>query len=180
MIKKILIGLVVIVAVFLVVAAFQPEDYRVTRSAAIAAEPAVVFAQVNDLKKWDAWSPWEKLDPAMKKTHEGPAAGTGASYTWSGNSKVGEGRCTITESRPYELVRTRLDFVKPFASTCTADFTFKPDGGQTNVIWTMEGKNNFIGKAMCLVMNMDKMVGGQFAEGLANLKAIAEKTPRKS
>jgi uncharacterized protein YndB with AHSA1/START domain len=179
MIKKILIALVVIVAVFLVAAAFQPEDYRVSRTALIAAEPAIVFAQVNDFKKWEAWSPWEKLDPAMSKTYEGPPAGTGASYTWAGNSDVGEGRCTITESRPNELVRTRLDFKKPFESTCTADFAFKPEGKQTSITWTMEGKNNFIGKAMCMVMNMDKMVGGQFEEGLANLKKISESGPKK-
>ncbi|HEX2854041.1 MAG TPA: SRPBCC family protein [Opitutaceae bacterium] len=179
MIKKILIGLVALVAVFLIVAAFQPDDYRVSRSASITAEPSVVFARVNDLKKWDAWSPWEKLDPAMKKTYEGPAAGTGASYTWAGNSKVGEGRCTITESRPNEIIRTRLDFKKPFESTCTADFTFKQTGRQTEITWTMQGKNNFIGKAMCLVMNMDKMVGGQFEEGLASLKKISESSPQK-
>lgn len=174
MIKKILLGLAALIAVVLVVAAFQADDFSVQRSAKISAPAAVVFGQVNDLKKWQAWSPWEKLDPAMKRTFEGPQAGTGAAYAWAGNSKVGEGRMTITESRPSELIRLRLDFIKPFASTSDVEFSFKPEGGQTAVTWTMSGKKNYMSKLMCMFMSMDKMVGGDFETGLANLKSVSE------
>lgn len=179
MIKKILIGLAALIVVFLLIAAFQPSDFRVVRSASISAPPAVVFAQVNDFHRWPAWSPWEKLDPAIKRTFEGAPAGTGAIYGWAGNSKVGEGRCTITESRPHDLIRIRLDFIKPFASISTTEYTFKQEGTQTTVTWSMAGRKNFICKAMGLVMSMDKMVGEQFEEGLANLKAISEAAAKK-
>ena len=174
MLKKILIGLAVIVGVFLIVVALQPADYRVTRTATIAAPSAVVFAQVDDLRKWEAWSPWAKMDPAMKVTYTGPAAGVGAVSGWAGNSEVGEGRMTITESRPSELIRFHLEFIKPMAGTSASEFTFKPEGNQTVVTWTMTGKNNFIAKGLCLFMNMDQMVGGQFAQGLTQLKSVVE------
>ena len=179
MLKKILIGLAVIVGVFLIVVALQPADYRVTRTATIAAPPAVVFAQVDDLRQWEAWSPWAKMDPAMKVTYAGPAAGVGAISGWAGNSEVGEGRMTITESRPSELIRFHLEFFKPMAGTSASEFTFKPEGKQTVVTWTMTGKNNFTGKAFCLFMNMDKMVGGQFEQGLAAMKSVAEAAAKK-
>ena len=179
MLKKILIGLAMIVVVFLIVVAMQPSEYHVTRSISISAVPAVVFAQVDELKKWEAWSPWLKMDPAMKLTYSGPAAGVGASSGWAGNSEVGEGRMTITESRPRELVRFHLEFVKPMAGTSAAEFTFKPEGNQTVVTWSMTGKNGFIAKAICLFMNMDKMVGGQFDQGLASMKTVAESAGKK-
>jgi hypothetical protein len=173
MLKKILLVIVALVAVFLVVAAMQPAAYRVVRSATISAPPAVVFAQVNDFHAWQDFSPWAKLDPNAKNTYEGPRAGTGAAFAWEGNSEVGQGRMTITESKPNELIRMRLDFVKPMAGTSVTEFTFKPDGAKTLVTWTMSGENNFIGKVFCLVMNMDKTVGGQFEQGLANLDKLA-------
>ena len=126
-------------------------------------------------------SPWAKLDPSMKKTHEGAPAGTGAIYSWSGNDQVGEGRMTLTESRPSELIRIKLEFMKPFAATNTTEFTFKPEGNQTMVTWSMFGMNNFIAKAFGLFMNMDKMVGGDFEKGLASMKSVVETAPdRKS
>ena len=179
MLKKILIALAVIVVVFLIVVAMQPSEYRVTRSITIAAEPAVVFAQVDELKKWEAWSPWLKMDPAMKLTYSGPAAGVGAVSGWAGNSEVGEGRMTITESRPRELIRFHLEFFKPMAGISASEFSFKPEGNQTVVTWSMTGKNNFIGKGLCLFMNMDKMVGGQFEQGLASMKTVAEAAAKK-
>lgn len=175
MFKKILIVLAAIVAVFLIAAAFQSPDFKITRSAVIAAPPATVFEQVNDYHKWQAWSPWAKMDPSMKQTFEGPAAGTGASYAWVGNSKVGEGRMTITESEPAKRVAMRLEFLKPFAATNTAEFTLAPEGNGTRLTWTMTGKKNYMSKAMCMVMNMDKMVGADFEKGLGNLKEIVEK-----
>lgn len=174
MLKKILIGLAVIVIVFLIVVAVQPSTYSVTRSATIAATPEAVFPHVNELKKWAAWNPWEKLDPNMKLTYEGPEAGVGASYSWVGNNEVGEGRMTITECKPNESIRFKLEFFKPMAGVSEAEFAFQSQGHQTGVTWTMSGKNNFIGKAMCLFMDMEKMIGGQFEKGLGNLKSLVE------
>ena len=179
MLKKILLALALLGAVFLVVVALQPANFRVTRSATMAAPAAAVFAQVNDLHQWDAWSPWAKLDPAMKQTHEGAPAGPGAIYSWAGNKEVGEGRMTITESRPDELVRLRLEFLKPFAAVNTTEFNFKPEGKQTAVTWSMSGTNNFMAKAFCLFMNMDKMVGGDFAKGLAQMKSVVEEKAKQ-
>ena len=179
MFKKILIGIAVIIIVFVIIVATRPSEYSVTRSVAIAAPPDAVFPHVNELKKWAVWNPWEKIDPAMKLTYEGPASGVGASYAWVGNSKAGEGRMTITESRPAELVRLKLEFFKPMAGVSTAKFTFKPEGRQTTVTWSMTGKNNFIAKAFCMFVSMDKMIGGQFEKGLADLKSVAEAVVRK-
>ena len=174
MLKKILIALAVIVVVFIVIVALQPSDFRVARSATISAPPPAVFAQVNDFHKWEAWNPWGKIDPAMKQTYEGAAAGVGQIYSWVGNSQVGAGRMTITESHPSDLVRIKLEFFKPFSGTNTAELTFKPEGNQTAVTWSMSGTKTFMHKAVHLFMNMDKMVGGQFEKGLADLKSIVE------
>jgi hypothetical protein len=182
MIWKILIALVVIVVGLVAVIALQPARYRVSRSTTIAAPAPVVFAQVNDFHRWAAWSPWEKIDPAMKRTYEGPPAGVGASYTWAGNGEVGEGRMAIVESRPSDLIQVKLEFVKPFAGTSVAEFTFKPegkpDGDRTLVTWSMTGDKNFIAKAIHLVMSMDRMIGDQFDKGLAAMKTVAEAAPR--
>jgi uncharacterized protein YndB with AHSA1/START domain len=177
--KKILIGLAAVIVVFAVVVALQPSEFRVVRSATIPAPPPAVFAQVNDFHHWNAWSPWAKLDPAMKQTYEGAPAGTGAIYTWTGNDDVGEGRMTVTESRPNELVRIKLEFLKPFAATNTTEFTFKPEGNQTAVTWAMIGEKNFISKAFSLFVSMDEMIGGDFDKGLAQMKAVAEAASTK-
>jgi uncharacterized protein YndB with AHSA1/START domain len=174
MLIKILIGLAVLVGLLVIVITVQPSEFRITRTTTVAAPPSAVFAQVNDFHRWEAWSPWAKLDPAVRNTFEGAPAGTGAVFAWAGNSKVGEGRMTITESRPSELVRIKLEFLKPFAAINTAEFTFKPQGDRTAVTWSMFGRNNFIGKAVCLVMNMDKTLGGEFDKGLAAMKSVAE------
>jgi len=174
MISNILIALAVVVLLFVIVVATRPADFRVTRSATISAPAEAVFAQVNDLRKWGAWSPWEKIDPALRRTFEGPSAGIGAIYRWVGNKKVGEGSMTITESRPGELVRFKLEFLRPFKATNTAEFTFKQQGNQTVVTWGIFGENNFMSKAVGLFMNMDKMVGGQLEQGLAQMKSVAE------
>jgi hypothetical protein len=166
--------LAIIVIGLLVVIALQPTDFRVVRTARISAKPAVVFDQINDFHKWEAWSPWAKLDPAAKNSFEGKSAGTGAVFTWSGNSKVGEGRMTIIESRPSDLIRIKLEFMKPFKGTNATEFSFRPEGDQTALTWSMAGQNNFMAKAIGLFMNCDKMVGGQFETGLANLKSVTE------
>ena len=174
MLVKIMIGVAVVVAALAVFVATRPDEFSVSRSASFAAPAPAVFAQVNELRKWKAWSPWAKKDPNAKESYDGPAAGTGASMAWAGNTDVGEGRMTIVESRPAQLVRFKLEFFKPFAATNSAEFTFKEEGGRTAVTWTMRGQNNFIGKAMCLVFDMDKMVGGDFDNGLAGIRQIVE------
>lgn len=172
---KILIAVVIVVLGLAAFVATRPAEFRVTRTATYAAPAPAVFAQVNELRKWEAWSPWAKKDPQMKQAYEGPAAGAGAVASWVGNKDVGEGRMSIVESRPAELIRFKLEFFKPFAATHTAEFTFKPAGNQTAVTWSMSGQNNFIAKALHLVFDMDKMVGGDFEAGLASLKTIVDK-----
>jgi uncharacterized protein YndB with AHSA1/START domain len=175
MLKKILIVLALLIAGFAAVVAMQPSEFHVGRTATVAAPPALVFAHVDDLHKWEAWSPWAKLDPAAKVAYEGAPAGKGAGFVWSGNDKVGEGRMTIVESRPAELVDIKVDFTRPFAGTNMSTFTFKPAGDGTAVTWSMSGHQNFLEKAVCLVMNGKKMIGDQLDQGLAQLKTAAEK-----
>jgi carbon monoxide dehydrogenase subunit G len=174
MIRKTLIALAAIVVVFVAIVAMQPSEYRVARTATIAAPAAAVFSQVNDFHKWEAWSPWANLDPAMRQAYEGAPAGTGAIYTWAGNNEVGEGRMTLTESHPSDRIRIKLEFLKPFAATSVAEFTFKPEGNHTAVTWSMTGNVNFVAKAVHLFMNMDRMIGDNFEKGLARLKSITE------
>ena len=176
MIKKILITLVVLIAAFAGYVAMQPDELLIQRQATIAAPPGAVFEQVNDLKKWDGWSPWAKMDPNAKIDFEGPAAGKDAAFTWSGNDQIGEGRMTIVESRPADLVDIKVDFTKPFENTSSSKFEFKPEANQTQVTWSMGGKQNFIEKAMCIVFNGKKMIGDEMEKGLSNLKTLAEKS----
>jgi hypothetical protein len=178
MFKKILVGLAIFLILFIGVVSMQPADFRVERSATIASPPDAVFAQVDTLRNWEAWSPWAKLDPNMKTTYGGPTSGKGASYSWAGNYNVGEGTTTITESRPNELVRMKLEMLKPFAGTNDVEFTFKPVGDQTGVTWSMSGQKNFMAKAMGLFMDCDKMCGDQFEQGLAQLKTAVEAKPK--
>jgi hypothetical protein len=178
MLKKILLLIPAVIIILVVVAALQPADFKVMRTATISAAPATVFAQVNDFHQWKAWSPWAKMDPAMKESYEGVTAGTGAAYSWAGNSKVGEGRMTITESRASELVKIKLEFLKPFAAVNTAEFGFKPEGSQTLVTWSMTGQKSFFCKMITLFVSMDRMVGGDFEKGLSQMKTVAEGLPK--
>jgi hypothetical protein len=179
MLRKILIALAAIVIILVVIVALQPSEFRVARSATVSAPPPAVFAQVNDFHKWETWNPWGKIDPAMKQNYAGAPAGVGAIYTWAGNNEVGEGRMTITESRPSDLIRIDLEFFKPFAGNSTAEFAFKPEGNQTVVTWSMSGNNNFMAKAIHLFMNMDKMIGDQFDKGLASMKSVVEASAKQ-
>jgi hypothetical protein len=172
--KRILLALAAAVAALVVLVAVQPSEFRIARTATMAAPAPAVFAQVNDFHNWEAWSPYAKRDPGMKKTYEGAPSGTGAVYAWAGNDEVGEGRSTIVESRPNELIRIRLEFVRPFRATNTASFTFEPGGDRTAVTWMLEGRNGFIAKAVGLFMNVEAMVGGDFEKGLAQLKSVVE------
>ncbi len=175
MLWTILLIVAIIIVLFVIVVAIQPSDFRIERSATMAAPPEKVFAEVNDFHMWQAWSPWAKIDPNMQQTYEGPPAGTGAIYWWSGNKQVGEGRMTITECHSRELIRIHLEFLRPFRATHTAEFTFKPSGTGTVVTWAMVGSKNFVFKAFGLFMSMDKMVGKDFEKGLVQLKAVVEK-----
>ena len=150
----------------------QPETFKVTRSAVVSGSPAEVFAQVNTLKHWNAWSPWARMDPNAINSYEGPESGVGSAMSWAGNKEVGAGTMTIIESRASELVKLRLDFLKPFKATSTAELSFSPEGAGTKVTWSMTGTNNFIGKAISCVMDCDKMVGGQFEAGLRNMGEV--------
>lgn len=178
--KKLALGLIIAAGVFCAVVASRPNDFKVSRSATMAAAPAAVFDEVNDFHKWDAWSPWAKMDPNAKTSYEGPTSGAGAKFGWSGNSDVGEGSMTIVESKPNDLVRIRLDFTRPMAGTSDVELKLEPQGEQTKVTWSMAGKNNFIAKAVSLFMDCEKMVGDQYDKGLANLKAIVEAKPEKA
>jgi hypothetical protein len=183
--KKVLVVLIVgiggSIALLLAFAATRPDTYRVERSQRIEAPADVVFAQLDNFKSWSTWSPWEKRDPAMKRGFEGPPSGVGAGYTWEGNKEVGQGRMTITDSKPPRggsgetaRVSIRLEFIKPFASVASSELTVKPEGSAATVAWVMEGRNNLMGKAFGVFMNMDKMIGGDFESGLASLKTVAE------
>ena len=178
MVKKILLGLAATLAVlvigFVIVVAVQPSTFRVERTATMAAPAEEIFVQVNDFHHWENWSPWLDVDPNAKTTYEGPTSGEGAIFRWAGNEEVGEGSMTITESRPHELVRIELHFLKPMEGKANCEFTLRPDGDQTAVTWSMDGENDFIGKAMCLFMDMDEMIGSKYDEGLAKIKAIVE------
>ena len=174
MLKIILIAIPTIIVVFFITVAMQPSIYRVTRSLPIAAPPDAVFPHMNELKKWEDWNPWGKADPNMKLTYGGPPSGVGANYSWAGNREVGKGRATITESRPSESVKYKMEFFKPMSGSSEMEFTFKPQGNQTEVTMTATGEKNFMAKAFCLFVSMDKMIGGKFEKALADLKAIAE------
>ncbi|MDP1586878.1 MAG: SRPBCC family protein [Prosthecobacter sp.] len=178
MIKKVLLGLIAAIVIILVVAAFQSDDLNVTRSATIAAPPDAVFKVVNDFRQWDAWSPWSKLDPAMKKTLEGPPEGVGAIYKWSGNNEVGEGSTRLVHSKPNETIDMKLEFVRPFEGSSDVRFTFAPEGTGTKVTWAMQSKKPFIGKVVGMFMDCEKMCGDQFNEGLDNLGKVVTAAPK--
>lgn len=174
MLPTILTILALLLVLFFAYVATRPSDFRIERSLAINAVPTVVFEQVNDLRLWDGWSPWAKMDPHMKQTYSGPAAGVGAVHEWNGNKKVGKGRMTIMQSEPVKRVVIKLEFIKPFTATNASEFTFTPQGSGTLVNWAMTGHNNFMMKLFGVIMNMDKMVGKDFEKGLAAMKSVAE------
>ncbi|MGN6553112.1 MAG: SRPBCC family protein [Verrucomicrobiota bacterium] len=154
-----------VVVMFLLLVATRPADFRVERSATLSASPSDLFEQVNDHHKFVAWNPFMKLDPHVKYNFAGPDKGVGAVCSWDGNSDIGAGSSTIVESKPGELVRCRMDWKRPMEGTATVDFTFKPEGDKTVVTWAMYGKNGFMGKAVSLFMDCDKMCGPQFEQG---------------
>jgi hypothetical protein len=179
MMKRILLSVAVLVIALIGFVSTRPDTYRVARTANIAAPPAVVYAQVANFHRWEAWSPWAKLDPAMKVTHSGTDAGVGSSYAWAGNDKVGEGRMTIVAATPPSSLEIKLEFIRPFASTSESSFAFADAPGGTAATWTMVGHNTFMGKLAGTFMDFDKMIGGDFERGLTQLKAVAEAEAKK-
>jgi uncharacterized protein YndB with AHSA1/START domain len=175
MLKIILIVIVVLVAAILALAATRPNRLRVQRSASIKAPPEKIFPLIADFHIWSLWSPWEKKDPALKRTFSGAASGKGAAYAWEGNRDVGSGRMEITDASSPSKVTIQLDFIKPFEGHNVTDFTLVPRGDATEVTWLMRGPAPFVSKLMGVFVDMDKMIGKDFEAGLANLKAASEK-----
>lgn len=175
MLKKIAIVMALAVAAVLGLAMTKPDTFHVERSVAVQAPPEKVFAQINDFHAWAAWSPWEKMDPAMKKTFSGAPSGKGAAYAWE-SGKVGTGSMEILAADAATGVKIKLDFLKPFEGHNIAQFRFVPEGSATKVTWTMDGPANLVSKIMQVFLNMDKMIGPDFEAGLASLKALAEKS----
>jgi uncharacterized protein YndB with AHSA1/START domain len=175
MIKKLALGFVALVALLLAWTATRPDTFRVERSIAVQAPPAKVFALLNDFHNFPSWSPWQKLDPAMQTNYSGATAGPGAVYTWKGNSDVGSGRMEVLQQVPDSSVTVKLDFLEPFEGHNTSEYTLKTTGTTTTVTWAMYGPSPYVSKLMGIFVSMDSMIGKDFEQGLANLKAVAEK-----
>ncbi|MFZ0791655.1 MAG: SRPBCC family protein [Chromatiaceae bacterium] len=175
MFKIIAVAVFLIIAALLVFAATRPDTFRVERSVSIKAPPEKIFPLIDSFQKWEAWSPWEKVDPAVKRHYSGADNGKGAVYAWQGNSEIGQGRMEIIESTPTSGVVIRIDFIKPFEAHNTIEFTLERQGETSKVTQAMFGPSPFISKLIGLFFSMDKMIGQKYEEGLASLKAIAEK-----
>ena len=172
---KVIVIVVVLLAGVLIFAATKPDTFRVQRAIRIKAAPEKIYPFLNDLHNFGAWSPYEKKDPAMKRTFSGPASGKGAVYEWDGDKNVGKGRMEITDTAPPSNVKIKLDFVKPFEARNTVVFTLEPKGDYTDMTWAMQGPVPYVAKIMHVFLDMDSMVGKDFEAGLANLKTVAEK-----
>jgi uncharacterized protein YndB with AHSA1/START domain len=175
MLKTILIVIALLVAGVLIFAATKPDVFRVERKTLIQAPPEKVFALINDFKQWGPWSPWEKKDPAMKRSFSANSAGQGATYAWQGNKDVGQGSMEIIESVTPSRIRLKLDFIQPFEAHNVVTFTLAPRGKGTGISWAMEGPVPYFAKIIHVFINMDAMVGRDFEAGLASLKTLAEK-----
>jgi polyketide cyclase/dehydrase/lipid transport protein len=175
MFKKIALVVVVLIVAVLAYAATRPDTLHVQRAARVKASPEEIYPLISDFHRWTSWSPYEKRDPAMKRTYSGAEQGKGAVYEWEGNSEVGQGRMEITDTSDPSRVTIKLDFIKPFEGHNVAQFALVAQGGTTNVTWSMDGPTPFLGKLIGVFMNMDTMIGKDFETGLANLKALTEK-----
>lgn len=174
MVQIIILVIVTVMVSTLIYAASRPDAFRIERSTNIQASPEKIFTLINDFKQWEKWSPWEKIDPALKRTYSGSASGIGAIYAWHGDKNVGQGNMEIIEASPFSKVTIKLDLIAPFAAHNTVEFTLIKKGGTTNLTQAMYGSRPYISKLMELFFSMEKMIGGKYEEGLANLKNIAE------
>ncbi len=173
MLLTIVLVIVVALTIFLAIAATKPNTFRVERRIVVSAPPEKIWPFIVDFHRWGVWSPWERKDPNMKRTYTGPESGVGAKYAWAGNKNIGEGHMEVLEAIPGKTA-IKLDFIKPFEGHNVAEFIYEPRGGDTEVIWAMTGPVPFMGKIMHTIINMDKMIGKDFEEGLAKLKVAAE------
>lgn len=180
MIYAILLIIALLVVVLLVVAARKPNTFRIARSTTVNAPAKAVYAQIIDFHRWQTWSPFEKLDSSMKKTFGDVEGGVGAVYSWDGNSRAGAGRMEIVEAVPPNRVTLDLAFTRPFKAANVTEFTMQPTVDGTHVTWTMRGTNSFVQKLMCIFVSMDRLIGKDFEEGLANLKRNAERESHPS
>ncbi len=162
------------IVLLLVYAWFKPKTFRVERSTVINVPPEKVYKHVADFHNWQAWSPWEGLDPELKRTYAGADEGLGAVYSWEGNKKVGAGRMELTKADPKTGLSLNLDFFRPFKANNITDITFAREGNGTRVNWAMHGPHPFVMRLMTVFVSMDKMVGGDFERGLAKLKSVSE------
>lgn len=175
MIKKIAAVIAAAVLIVLGLAATKPNTFQVERTVTVNAKPEKIFPLINDLREQNRWSPWDKKDPAMKRTFSGAEKGVGAVYEWDGNKEIGAGRLEIMGSVAPSRVVMKLDFIRPMEAHNIAALTLDPRGPATAVTWSIRGPMPFVSKIMCVFMDMDKMIGGEFEKGLADLKTLAEK-----
>ena len=175
MLKKLALAVLAIIVVILGMAAMKPDTFSVRRAVSIKAPPEKIAALITDFHQWSSWSPWEKLDPTMKRTFTGAPAGKGAIYEWEGNKDVGKGRMEIVDAGTPAKTVIKLDFLQPFESHNNTEFILVPQGAETQVSWNMTGPMPFITKIMSVFTTMDAMIGKDFDKGLANMKAAAEK-----
>jgi uncharacterized protein YndB with AHSA1/START domain len=153
----------------------SPDRFSVARSTVIDAPPERIYPLINDLHEWERWSPWAKLDPDQAIDYEGSPLGAGAIMSWAGNRKVGQGKMKIAESSPNERVRLRLQLIKPMRAIHDVHIDLNPLGEtRTEVVWNMSGRNEFVAKAIHAFVSVDRRIGEQFEQGLANLKKLAE------
>lgn len=172
--KTIALALLAVILATLAYAATRPDSFRVERSITVQAPPEKVFKLVNDFRQWEAWSPWEKIDPQIRRSHSGATSGPGAVYAWQGNQDIGQGRMEIVQADAPHRLLLKLDFITPFEAHNSVEFLLQPEGSGTRVTQAMFGPSPFVSKLMGLVFSMDKMVGGKYEEGLASLKALAQ------
>lgn len=178
--KTAAIVFVVLVAAVLIVAAARPKMFRMERRTTIEAPAERAYWLIADFHCWQAWSPWEKLDPELKRTFSGRESGEGTVYAWESQGEAGAGRMEITHAAAPSRITIRLEFFRPFRATNTAEFLIEEHGSSTTVTWAMFGPQPYRGKLMGLFLNMDRLIGREFETGLANLKALAENAPAGS
>jgi hypothetical protein len=177
----ILLVIVVAIAALLTYAGARPDTFRIERSIRIAAPLLQVAEQIDDFRQWQKWSPWEHIDPTLQRTFSGAETGVGAIYEWTGTGKAGAGRMEITEMRTGSegaLISIRLDFLKPFKASNTAEFLMVPTDAGTDLTWAMFGPSPYVSKVMGVFLDMDKLIGKDFEAGLASLKRNAEEAAR--
>jgi hypothetical protein len=177
MLRLIIIAIIIVIAAIIIYAASRPNKFRIERFTTMNAPPEAIFAQLNNFHAWEAWSPWEKLDPAVKRSYSGAEEGVGAKYEWVGNRELGAGNMEIIKSTPHSSLLITIEFLVPFKAINTIEFTLSQEGNATRVSEAMYGPSPFVSKLMGLVFSMDKMVGSKFDEGLSTIKAIVE-TPK--